>query len=1116
LLILALAVCFAAGFSLYLVAHPQGPGLPLQAQRDMKLQPVVSPAVRFGETMAARDLPPEAVAERAPGKERQGEKDEKDIRNHLLPRQVRAVENALARRLTPQGDTAVQMDLPAPRMPSPIDSFEGLGRTDNINAGFPNLSPPDTNGDVGPNHYVQQTNLLVRVFTKAGAAQATFKLSSLYQPGNGGPGGQCGADDQGDPIVLYDPLADRWILSQFAFLGDGETPPYHECIAVSKTPDPAGAYFAYDFITPNNEFPDYPKIGVWPDAYYMMVHQFTNGGPFNGTGMYAFDRAKMIVGDATASYIYFNLNSTSHPEFIGGGLPADLDGLTPPPLGAPNIFAYFTAVDFTDPANGIRLFNFHADFANPGNSTFTERSETSYASPLPVAAFSVVTPSGLANVPQPSPASTVSAALDALPDRFLHRMQYRNRGGFETLVLTHTVGAPGSTKFDDGTGGAYRAAPRYYELRSTAGGSYTVQEQATFAPGGAPPGDNINRWMGSAAEDNAGNLAIGYSVSSNNATGIYPGLRYAGRLAGDPAGGLAQGEATLIAGTGVQTSSGHRWGDYSALTLDPVDDCTFWYTNEYYTAAGQAASSVGWQTRIGRFKFAQCSAPQEGPGHFAITACGVGNNVPNALVTIDGRPYGGTVANGTFDATLAPGAHTYSVSAAGYSSASGNFNVSNGNVSNVVQCIQGVPHVVTSGSSLTNETCGTPNGVIDPNEQVNVSFCVLNNGGIGGNTTALVGTLQATGGVLNPSGPQSYGAVVAGGAQVCRTFTLTAGGSCGGTLTATIQFQDGATNLGTIPYVYTLGTELTPLVQNFDGVTVPNLPAGWVATNSAGPAPLWTTSNGGLPAPAADTGSIALYVDDPSVVSDKRIETPAFTYHSGAKLSFRQNFDLEEATSVTAYDAGVLEIQINGGGYQDIIDAGGSFVMGGYNHTGIDNSFSNPLLPSRPNWSGASGGFITTVVNMPPAGVNQPVTLRWRMGSDVSVTHTGWRIDTVKVSDGFNCLTCTAPFTDEPLTAQVVAIKRVHVLELRSRIDAQRVRFGLAAFNWTDPTLTAGVTKVKAVHITEMRTALNQAYVAHGLAAPGYTDPGLAAGNLVKAVHITDLRTAVKNLEIAP
>ena len=267
----------------------------------------------------------------------------------------------------------MQAFAPTITMPAAGLTFEGLGRTENIAAGFGNLSPPDTNGYVGPNHYVQQTNLLVRVWNKAGVPlTAPFRLSSLWAIANGGPGGQCSASDAGDPVVLYDPLADRWLLSQFAFASQTAAP-YHQCIAVSKTGNPTGSYYLYDFITGGttgvNEFPDYPKLGVWPDGYYMMVHQFTLGGPFNGTGAYSFNRAKMIAGDPSANYIYFNLSLANHPEGIGGSLPSDLDGLTPPPAGRPNTFVYFTTTEFGDPATGLRLFDFHSDFAVPANST---------------------------------------------------------------------------------------------------------------------------------------------------------------------------------------------------------------------------------------------------------------------------------------------------------------------------------------------------------------------------------------------------------------------------------------------------------------------------------------------------------------------------------------------------------------------------------------------------------------------------------------------------------------------------------------------------------------------------------------------------------------------------
>src|SRR6185369_4874202 len=607
---------------------------PLQEPSDPK--PISVQAENFAVSPPLSD-----IAGSGPSVENDLSNEEEESAENRTTREVTAAAIARAQQMstaeTMRRDAAMQLVAPTLNIPAPSLTFEGLGRTENINAGFGNLSPPDTVGDVGPNHYVQQTNLLVRVWNKAGTPlTAPFRLSSLFAP----LGGQCAQPDNGDPIVLYDQLSDRWMLSQFAFASQTAAP-YHQCIAISKTPDPTGAYFLYDFVTAGNEFPDYPHLGVWPDGYYMMVHQFTLGGPFNGTGAYAFNRMKMLVGDPTANYIYFNLNLASHPEAIGGSLPSDADGLAPPPPGRPNTFVYFTTTDFADPANGLRLFDFHADFTTPALSTFTERPESTYPAPLPVAAFSLVSPAGRRDVPQPAPAAGVTTALDGILDRLMHRLQYRNRGGFETLVLTHTVGAPASTTF-----GTFRAGVRYYELRrALPGGNFVVQEQATFAPA-----DGVSRWLGSAAEDHQGNLAVGYNVSSGAAGGnVFPGIRYAGRLATDPPGGLFQGEDTLTAGTGVQLSTGNRWGDYSALAVDPSDDCTFWYTTEYYTAAGQAASTVGWQTRIGRFKFTQCTAPAKGTAHFTVTNCTTAANIQNAVITIDGIIYGVSAANGTYD-----------------------------------------------------------------------------------------------------------------------------------------------------------------------------------------------------------------------------------------------------------------------------------------------------------------------------------------------------------------------------------------------------------------------------------------------------------------------------------
>ena len=305
--------------------------------------------------------------------------------------------------------------------------------------------------------------------------------------------------------------------------------------------------------------------------------------------------------------------------------------------------------------------------------------------------------------------------------------------------------------------------------------------------------------------------------------------------------------------------------------------------------------------------------------------------------------------------------------------------------------------VITAGTAtITAESCAPANGAIDPNETVTINFCLQNVGT--GNTTNLVGTLLATGGVTAPSGPQTYGVVVAGGAAVCKTFSFTANTACGGTLTASIQLQDGATSLGTLTYNFVTGAISTVFTQNFDAVTAPALPAGWVATNASGPAPLWVTSNA-----ASVSAPNSIFVDDPGSISDKIIETPTIAIASaGTSLSFRNNYNLE-----STFDGGVLEISINGGAYQDIITAGGVFTAGGYNGT-ISSAFGNPLA-NRSAWTGNAGSFLVSTVTLPPAAAGQNIKLRFRMGSDNSVAAIGWRIDDVSISGRACCAVCVPP-----------------------------------------------------------------------------------------------------------
>ncbi|MGH9968787.1 MAG: proprotein convertase P-domain-containing protein, partial [Pyrinomonadaceae bacterium] len=751
-----------------------------------------------------------------------------------------------------------------PRIPATLVSFEGLSSQDNADVpaigGF--VFPPDTVGDVGPTQYVQATNLLFRVFSKAGAPLTPRAPISALFAALGPP---CSNTDDGDPIVLYDSLADRWIITQFMVSGAA---PLSQCLAISQTGDATGSYFLYRFVMPNNKFNDYPKLGVWPDAYYMSYNQFNLAGTaFLGVGAYALDRSKMLAGNPTAGFIFFD-TQTAFPN-VRGMLPSDADGLNPPPAGAPNVFAYFNASEFAgDAGDSLRLFNFHADFGIPANSTFGERAD----SPLPVAAFSPLNPAGLDDIEQPPP-STATSSLDSISDRLMNRLQYRNFGTHESLIVNHTVNV--------GTGNTlalHQAAVRYYELRRTLpGGSFTVNEQASFAP------DTDNRWMGSAAMDNEGNLAVGYSISSLT---TFPSIRYAGRLAGDPPNGLFQGEATLQAGAGVQTNTGSRWGDYSAMNIDPIDDCTFWYTQEYYqttdTTPGTAPFGVNWQTRVGSFKVnANCVAPQKGTLVVNVTNCGTGLPVPGASIIVNNNLYGSTGATGSNSSSHAPGTYSVVASKPGFlSSAPVNAVITNGNTTTVNVCITGVADIDPAGATITAESCSPADNALSPGETVTASFGLKNSGTAA--TTNLVATLQATGGVTSPSGPQNYGSIPPDNTTVVtRPFTFTVGPNvlCGDTVTATFTLQDGATNLGTVTFTFNVGALGAPITASY------------------------STGNIAVPIPDVATVEVPITVPDNGVVNDVNV-----------RVRLNHTFDGDLVISLVHPDGTVIPLASNRGG----------------------------------------------------------------------------------------------------------------------------------------------------------------------------------------------------------
>jgi hypothetical protein len=472
---------------------------------------------------------------------------------------------------TPAGDAALVP--PSSRsVPPPLLSFDGISSADSRNA------PPDTVGDVGQNNYVQMVNVAWQVWDKSGnALHAPMREST---PWLGAPRRDtCRTRDQGDPVVVYDQYANRWVLSFFAFrLNEQGEParPFYECIAVSNTSNPLGRWCAYSFrMDPvsGGGFPDYPHFGVWPDGYYMTANVFTfrSGGVTRSDLGAVFERSKMLRCRGA------RVRGFRVPGVIGM-LPSDADGPVAPPAGSPNYMVV------NDPRlYALRLYRFRANWSSrraPRTPTY---------SLIPIARYDPIPAMCPEQTCIPQPGTTVK--LHALDDRLMNRLVYRNFGDHQSLLLNNTANAASPA--------AVKAGVRWYELRNP-GGAPSVVQQATYAP------DANSRWIGSAAFDKVGDIALMYNVSSST---VFPSLRYTARAPSDPSGSLGAGEGTLVAGGGSITSGFEgsdftRWGDYAALTVDPTDDCRFWFTGEYLA---RPSGPFDWNTRIGSFKLPTCA-----------------------------------------------------------------------------------------------------------------------------------------------------------------------------------------------------------------------------------------------------------------------------------------------------------------------------------------------------------------------------------------------------------------------------------------------------------------------------------------------------------------------------
>jgi len=546
---------------------------------------------------------------------------------------------------------------PLAAMPSPIQNFPGLSKTDlcppvtggQCGAG----TPPDANGDVGPNHYIQAVNSAYGIYNKTGTLLASFTENALF---SGGPTGtKCDTDSLGDPVVVYDQFADRWFLSNFAFslVGANHVSPTYQCFAVSKTSNPvSGGWWLYAVQIdtnaagqpPTGTLGDYEKFGNWSDGcLYMGANGFNTSGNYTGYIIASFSKAAMESGvplTGANSSLGFTASSSVFSMF-----PSNISGAkgtaNVPPAGTPN---YFVSEALSTFAYEVRKFTPGAGCGAGGTmGAATNVSQTSYT-----------VPSGN-EVPQPN----VTNVLDDIDDRLMQKVQYRRVGAAESLWVTHNAKSGSTTR------------PEWAQINVSGGTvvSPPVQQQI-YAPD-----TTLNRWMGSIAADHVGNVALGYSTS-NGTVPNFPSIAYSGRLVGDALNQLPQTEVQLQAGSGSQNHNCGgapctRWGDYISMSVDPVDDCTFWYTNEYYDT--QANGTTGnWHTRIGSFKFPSCSAPTAASGSIGGTITDAsGAAISGTTINLSGTELQEAITDSagrySFDSVETNGFYTVTPTRANYS-----------------------------------------------------------------------------------------------------------------------------------------------------------------------------------------------------------------------------------------------------------------------------------------------------------------------------------------------------------------------------------------------------------------------------------------------------------------
>ena len=628
---------------------------------------------------------------------------------------------------------------PLASAPSPTGlTFEGVGV--GLLAFSPSGNPPDVNGRVGSTQYVQWNNTSFAVFNKTtGALQyGPAAGNTLFQS----LGGVCASHNDGDPVVSYDILAGRWVLSQFAVMGPAGSAS-HQCVAVSATSDATGEYYLYDFLTDPVNFVDYPHTGVWPDGYYMSAHVFNPGGTFTTGRIYVFERDKMILGQPARMQSQ-NLGA----EY--GFLPADLDSLTPPAAGEAEfvIGPNFGLTELTD--------SFRVATTWGAAPTLVVTAGT----PINGGIGSAPCVNGQASpardcVPQPSPAVGLDY-LDNISGHYMYRLAYRNHGTQAAPDESLVVSGPSAGS------DANHGAVEWFEFRN-AGSSTT---QPTLFQSGTYDPDTSYRWLPSIAMDRDGNIALGYSKSS---TTVFPGIYVTGRLVGDTAGTMGA-EVEMQAGIGVQQGGGNRWGDYSGMTLDPIDQCTFFYTNEYLKTNG----AFNWSTRITTYKFPTCTSAAGlwGTVTGTITSSQTGAPISGVTVMLSNGYAGASNASGIYTILVPAGSYTATAvdpkrNCASATPASAPVAPTGGGTVNQNFAMTGTSKIEANGFTI-NDSGGNNNGIVNQAECVLLNLGVKNNGCA--KETAISSTLTTTTpGVTVVDGNSNYSDILIDGSATNTT-----------------------------------------------------------------------------------------------------------------------------------------------------------------------------------------------------------------------------------------------------------------------------------------------------------------------------------------------------------